>query len=211
MLSRRERTEVNFAVSLLLEPGAPLPFAKLTLTDNGAALSSIALPLHPPDADGRLLAVGRIPIAFHSRRSLRAGAHHRHGPSAQTRRTELTLTDAPTGVSTMDMTRLKDFAARLRPGVVQSRPRPGGVVLCARGIAHDQRRRAFSWSDRDRGGGAILHDVIPGHGRHDGRCDHRWIAGDLSLDADRHEHGPWRHRQARPHQRLRGVDDRQMA
>ena len=111
-LSRRERTEVNFAVSLLLEPGAPLPFAKLTLSDNGAELSSIALPLHAADADGRLLAVGRIPIASipagHYELELTIGS----GPSAQTRRAELTLTDAPTGVSTMDMTRLKDFAAR---------------------------------------------------------------------------------------------------
>ena len=111
-LSRQERTEVNFAVSLLLEPGAPLPFAKLTLNDAGAPLSSIALPLHPPDPDGRLLAVGRIPIASipagHYELELTIGS----GASAQTRRAELTLTDTSTGASRMDITRLKDFGAR---------------------------------------------------------------------------------------------------
>ena len=111
-LSRRERTEVNFAVSLLLEPGASLPFAKLTLNDGGVPVSSIALPLHAPDPDGRLLAVGRIPIASipagHYELELTIGA----GPSAQTRRAELTLTDTSTGVSRMDITRLKDFGAR---------------------------------------------------------------------------------------------------
>jgi VWFA-related protein len=61
-LSKQDRKEINFAVSLLLDPKAPLPEATLMLLAGGQPVSSIPLPLTPPDADGRRLAVGRVPI-----------------------------------------------------------------------------------------------------------------------------------------------------
>jgi VWFA-related protein len=61
-VSKAERTQVNFAISLLLDPSAPLPEARLTLLSGGAPLSSVPLLLKTPDADGHLLAVGRVPI-----------------------------------------------------------------------------------------------------------------------------------------------------
>ena len=59
---KADRKEVNFAVSLLLDPAAPLPDATLTLLAGDSPVSSVPLPLTPPDAEGRLLAVGRVPI-----------------------------------------------------------------------------------------------------------------------------------------------------
>ena len=59
---KADRKEINFAISLLLDPAAPLPGATLTLLAGDATVSSVPLPLMPPDAEGRLLAVGRVPI-----------------------------------------------------------------------------------------------------------------------------------------------------
>jgi VWFA-related protein len=61
VVSRQARKALNFAVSMLLDPKAPAPAATLTLLAGDAAISSVPLPLPRPDADGRLLAVGRVP------------------------------------------------------------------------------------------------------------------------------------------------------
>jgi VWFA-related protein len=88
---KSERKEVNFAISLLLEPGAPLPEAGLALVFEGTPISSVPLPLLPPDAEGRLLAVGRVPIG-----SIPAGRYDLQvtlgtGEHAQRRKAALTI------------------------------------------------------------------------------------------------------------------------
>ena len=207
-LSRRERTDGQLCRVAAPRTWRPSAFRQAdAFGQRGRIVIDRAA---APRRGRRRQALGRRPDPdrIHSRRSLRAGAHHRQRTIGADPPRRADADRCPDWSLDDGHDALEGFRSPVRPGVVQSRPRAGGVVLCVRGIAHDQRRRGFSWSDRDRGGGAILHDVIPGHGRHDGRCDHRRIAGDLPLDADRHQHGPWRHRQARSHQRLRGVDAR---
>jgi hypothetical protein len=91
--AKHERKEINFAVLLLLDPSAPLPPATLTLLADGSPVSSVPLPLTPPDADGHLLAVGRVPTT-----GIPAGRYDLQvtigvGERAQSRRAALTLVD----------------------------------------------------------------------------------------------------------------------
>ncbi len=63
-VNRGLKSDVNFAVAMLLEPGAPAPASTLALlADTGAPLAAVDLPLGSPDANGGLVALGRIPLA----------------------------------------------------------------------------------------------------------------------------------------------------
>jgi hypothetical protein len=61
-VSLRSRNEINFAVSMLFEPGTIAPDAMLSISESGRLLSSLMLPMKPPAASGRLMAVGRVPL-----------------------------------------------------------------------------------------------------------------------------------------------------
>ncbi|HEX7085176.1 MAG TPA: hypothetical protein VF198_02350 [Vicinamibacterales bacterium] len=62
-ISKRAASEIAFALPLVLEAGSAAPEATLQLAAQGQTLAEIPFPLGAPDAQGRLLAVGRLPSA----------------------------------------------------------------------------------------------------------------------------------------------------
>jgi VWFA-related protein len=92
-VSKRDRKEINFAISLLLDPGAPLPGAELALMAGDAPVSSVPLSLTPADPDGRLLAVGRVPIDQIPTGRYDLQVTVGSGEQTQRRRAELTIVE----------------------------------------------------------------------------------------------------------------------
>ncbi len=62
-ISKRAASEIAFALPLVLDAGGPTPEATLQVAAQGQTLAEIPFPLGAPDAQGRLLAVGRLPSA----------------------------------------------------------------------------------------------------------------------------------------------------
>lgn len=63
-VNRGLQSDVNFIVPMVLTPGAAPPEAALgLLTAKGETLASVNLPLGKPEESGRLLAIGRVPLA----------------------------------------------------------------------------------------------------------------------------------------------------
>lgn len=62
-ISKGVSSEIAFALPLLLDAGSAAPEAMLQLAAQGRTLAEIPFPLGAPDAQGRLLAVGRLPSA----------------------------------------------------------------------------------------------------------------------------------------------------
>src|SRR5262249_27611444 len=62
-VAKRERSDLAFALPVLVAPHSATPEAKLTLiSSEGEALASIALSLGTADAEGRVLAIGHVPL-----------------------------------------------------------------------------------------------------------------------------------------------------
>jgi hypothetical protein len=92
-IRRSSRTEINFAVPLALDPGQIAPPAKLGLVVNGQVVSTIALDLGPADGNGRLFAVGRIPLSGVPPGSYQLQITIGAGSNARTRTTRLTVVE----------------------------------------------------------------------------------------------------------------------
>lgn len=92
-IRRSSRTDINFAVPLALDPGQIAPPAKLGLVVNGQVVSTIALDLGPADANGRLFAVGRIPLSDVPPGSYQLQITIGAGSNARTRTTRLTVVE----------------------------------------------------------------------------------------------------------------------
>jgi hypothetical protein len=92
-IRRSTRDDINFAVPLALDPGQTAPPATLGLVANGQVLSTITLPLGAADANGRLFAVGRIPLSGVPAGSYQLQITIGAGSDARTRTTKLTVID----------------------------------------------------------------------------------------------------------------------
>ncbi len=94
VIHRSEREEITFAVPLSLEPNQLAPLATLGLVADGQVIATKALgALGIADASGRLIAVGRMPLA-----QVPAGKYQLQltigtGPDARTRMAPLTIVD----------------------------------------------------------------------------------------------------------------------
>jgi hypothetical protein len=63
-VNRGLQADVNFIVPMVLAPGTTPPEAALgLLTSKGETLASVTLPLGKAEESGRLLAIGRVPLA----------------------------------------------------------------------------------------------------------------------------------------------------
>ena len=63
-VNRGLQPDVNFVVPMVLPPGTTPPEASLgLLTAKGETLASVSLPLGKAEDSGRLLAIGRVPLA----------------------------------------------------------------------------------------------------------------------------------------------------
>jgi len=63
-VNRGLQPDVNFVVPMVLPPGTAPPEASLSLlTSKGETLASVSLPLGKAEDSGRLLAIGRVPLA----------------------------------------------------------------------------------------------------------------------------------------------------
>jgi hypothetical protein len=92
--NRTLQTDVNFILPLVLAPGEPLPPIRLALlAESGEALASVPLPIGAPDATGRLLAMGRIPLAKVPRGKYQLQVSVGIWPDARVRKTSLTVVD----------------------------------------------------------------------------------------------------------------------
>jgi VWFA-related protein len=93
-ISKHERPDLAFALPLSLAPNESAPPAKLALLSrSGDALATIALSLGMSDADGRVLAIGHVPLdkvpVGHYELQVTVGV----GDSAQVRRAPLTVVE----------------------------------------------------------------------------------------------------------------------
>jgi len=62
-ISKHERPDIAFALPLAMARNEPAPAAKLALlSSSGDALAAVALSLGMSDADGRVLAIGHVPL-----------------------------------------------------------------------------------------------------------------------------------------------------
>jgi hypothetical protein len=63
-VNRGLHPDVNFILPVVISPGAFPPTMRLSLlNEQGQALASVPLPIKPPEADGKLFVVGRVPLA----------------------------------------------------------------------------------------------------------------------------------------------------
>jgi hypothetical protein len=63
-VNRGLHPDVNFILPVVLKAGVFPPTMRLTLfSESGESLASVPLPIKPPDPDGRLFVLGRIPLA----------------------------------------------------------------------------------------------------------------------------------------------------
>jgi hypothetical protein len=63
-VNRGLHPDVNFILPVVLKAGVFPPTMRLTLfSESGEALASVPLPIKPPDPDGKLFIVGRVPLA----------------------------------------------------------------------------------------------------------------------------------------------------
>ncbi len=63
-VNRGLHPDVNFILPVVLKAGVFPPTMRLTLfSESGESLASVPLPIKPPDPDGRLFIVGRVPLA----------------------------------------------------------------------------------------------------------------------------------------------------
>jgi len=63
-VNRGLHPDVNFILPVVLKPGVFPPTMRLTLfSESGESLASVPLPIKPPDPDGKLFIVGRVPLA----------------------------------------------------------------------------------------------------------------------------------------------------
>ena len=93
-VNRGLQTDVNFAVALVLQPGAPAPASTLALlAENGAPLAAVDLPLGAPDSNGGLIALGRIPLARVPPGKYRLQVTIGTSPHARVRTNTLTVVD----------------------------------------------------------------------------------------------------------------------
>ena len=93
-VNRGLRTEVNFVVTMVVEPGAPPPRSTLALlADTGAPLAAVDLPLGAPDSNGGLVALGRIPLSRVPPGKYRLQVTIGVSPHARVRTNTLTVVD----------------------------------------------------------------------------------------------------------------------
>jgi hypothetical protein len=91
---KRERPDLAFALPLVLSPNESAPPARLALlSKSGEALAAVALSLGSADADGRVLAIGHVPLD-----KVPAGSYELQvtvgvGGAAQVRRAALTVVE----------------------------------------------------------------------------------------------------------------------
>jgi hypothetical protein len=62
-VSRSQVPELSFALPMLVDPGGPALKGTLKLVAGGKTVAELPFALGEPDKDGRLVALGRIPIA----------------------------------------------------------------------------------------------------------------------------------------------------
>ena len=63
-VNRGLQPDVNFILPVVLKAGVFPPTMRLTLfSEGGESLASVPLPIKPPDPDGKLLVIGRVPLA----------------------------------------------------------------------------------------------------------------------------------------------------
>jgi hypothetical protein len=63
-VNRGLHPDVNFILPVVLRAGVFPPTMRLTLlSESGESLASVPLPIKPPDPDGKLFVIGRVPLA----------------------------------------------------------------------------------------------------------------------------------------------------
>jgi hypothetical protein len=93
-IAKRERPDIAFALPLSLSPNESAPPAKLALlSKSGEALAAVALSLGMADGEGRVLAIGHVPLDKVPPGSYELQVTVGSGAEAQVRRASLTVVE----------------------------------------------------------------------------------------------------------------------
>lgn len=93
-VNRGIQPDVNFMLPIVVTPGEPLPPVRLALLGlNGEPLAAVPLPLNAPDAAGKLMTIGRIPLAHVPPGKYQLQVSVGIWPDARVRKTSLTVVD----------------------------------------------------------------------------------------------------------------------
>jgi hypothetical protein len=92
-INRAVHPALNFVLPLVLPPGATAPPATLSLLKAGRTLAAVPLKLGVADATGKLITVGRLPLAGVPPGTYQLQVTVGSGPGARIRATSLTVVD----------------------------------------------------------------------------------------------------------------------